>query len=628
MSRSRISHRKEFRLTQFSFANHAELSPELAAARILVVDDNPVNLAVLEELLDEAGYQHIETETSSPQAIKRWLESPFDLLLLDIRMPDLDGYAVMRLLKTHLADDDYLPCIVLTAQTDRETRQAALDAGAVDFIAKPFDFEDTLKRIRNALQTRLLHQKNRHKANELAQTVGAQQAELDSKAEELAYFATHDALTGLLNRRAITEHCRRLAAETPTGLTCALIEITDSDQLLLLDGIESIDGLLRTVASRLQLGINDHFGHCGLWNGQTFLCLLPLTGPAVPALLNTLMTQVFASVAHESFQLAIHGRGGYAEARPTAEAPLNEAEVQQAIRNAGFALASQHKRSNRIAPFDQALADTYLRRSQVERELGRALESDPAQFALNFQPKVDLQHEQPVGCEALLRWRHPELGWISPAEFIPIAEERGFIEELGLIVIEQAVAFIARMHREVGYAVSVAVNVSSYQFELIRARNGSLVDEIAEILHRHAVSPQLLEIEITESALLSGFDWVLKKLQRLRDMGLSIALDDFGTGYSSLAYLQKLPITTLKIDRAFVDNAANMPRQAAMLSAIVSMANELGLTTVAEGVETLADLAILKNLNCAIAQGYYYSRPLPADAFLDWMRHYPAPTTP
>ena len=612
-------------MTDFSFADQAALPPDLAAARILVVDDNAVNLTVLAELLDEAGYQQVVTESSSTQAVKRWLNESFDLLLLDIRMPELDGHGVMRLLKKRLAPDDYLPCIILTAQTDRETRQAALNAGAIDFITKPFDFEDALKRIRNALHTRLLHQKTRHKAADLAQTVGAQQAELQSKAQDIAYLAAHDPLTGLLNRHALTERLHGLLAEGSQGLTCALVEITDADQLLLLDGIESVDLLLRTVAGRLQLALNNHFGLCGVWSGQTFLCVVPLTGQAARPLLDQLMSQVFAPIRHDAFQLSIHGRGGYAEAVAVPGALLNEASVQQAIRSASFALASQHKRSNRLALFDQTLADSYLRRTQVERALFRALESDRSQFTLHFQPKIDLQHEQLVGCEALLRWRHPELGWISPAEFIPIAEEKGSIEELGLIVIDHAAAFIAQMQRETGHAVSVAVNVSTYQFELMRARGGSLVDEIDQILQRYAVAPRLLEIEITESALLSGFDWVLEKLHRLRALGLSIALDDFGTGYSSLSYLQKLPITTLKIDRSFVDNAANLPRQAAMLGSIVRMADELGLTTVAEGVETPADLAILKNLNCTIAQGYYYSRPLPADAFIDWMRQFPVP---
>ncbi len=153
----------------------------------------------------------------------------------------------------------------------------------------------------------------------------------------------------------------------------------------------------------------------------------------------------------------------------------------------------------------------------------------------------------------------------------------------------------------------------------MRAKEHSLVDEIERILARHAVAPQWLEIEITESVLLNSFAWIVEKLHRLRALGVSVALDDFGTGYSSLAYLQHLPITTLKIDRSFVDNAANLPKQAALLGAIVHMAAELGLTTVAEGVETPADIAVLKNLNCRVAQGYYYSRPLTADAFLDWM---------
>jgi EAL domain-containing protein (putative c-di-GMP-specific phosphodiesterase class I) len=166
----------------------------------------------------------------------------------------------------------------------------------------------------------------------------------------------------------------------------------------------------------------------------------------------------------------------------------------------------------------------------------------------------------------------------------------------------------------------VAVNISGVQFELMRAKGRSLVDEIHMLLTKYDVAPQMLELEITESVLMIGFDWVVTKLHRLRDMGISVALDDFGTGYSSFAYLQNLPISTLKIDRTFVDNAANMPRQAALLGSIVRMAQDLGLTTVAEGVETLEDIELLRQFNCPIAQGYYYSRPLMPDDFITLLR--------
>ncbi|OYY56529.1 MAG: hypothetical protein B7Y53_01580 [Halothiobacillus sp. 28-55-5] len=587
----------------------------ISAARILIVDDNAANLTVLAELLDMAGYTRVYTEQSARQAVTRWQTQPFDLLLLDIRMPDMDGHAVMAALRANLACDDYLPCIVLTAQTDRETREAALDAGAIDFIAKPFDFDETLKRIKTALNTRLLHTKTRNQLTEFGQTISAQTEALIAKDHDLAYLAAHDSVTGLLNRRAVTMRMAELAKTHPGGMTCALIEVTDTDQLLLLEGVESVDVFLRRVSTQLKMVIDDHLGLCGVWGGQTFLCILPFMGDAVRPVFERLVASVFTSMARFDFDVSLHGRGGYSPVVLGA-GETHEAAIDAAIRRAGFALASLHKRSNRLVEFNQVMADTALRRNLVERELNLAMQQNPEQFFLQFQPKVDLVFERVVGCEALLRWDHPTLGWISPVEFIPIAEEKGQIEALGLIVLAQALQFIQRMQRECGRAVMVAVNVSGYQFELMRAKGGSLVDEIRDLLEQYQIDPVYLELEITESALMSGFDWVIEKLHRLHGMGISVALDDFGTGYSSFSFLQKLPITTLKIDRSFVDNAANMPRQAALLGGIVRMAQELGLVTVAEGVETFGDIELLKSFNCPIAQGYYYSRPLMPDAFI------------
>jgi len=406
-----------------------------------------------------------------------------------------------------------------------------------------------------------------------------------------------------------------LAKTHPSGMTCALIEVTDTDQLLLLEGVESVDVFLRRVSAQLKMVIDDHLGLCGVWGGQTFLCILPFMGDAVRPVFERLVASVFTSMARFDFDVSLHGRGGYSPV-VFSTGETHEAAIDAAIRRAGFALASLHKRCNRLVEFNQVMADTALRRNLVERELNLAMQQNPEQFFLQFQPKVDLVFERVVGCEALLRWDHPTLGWISPVEFIPIAEEKGQIEALGLIVLAQALQFIQRMQRECGRAVMVAVNVSGYQFELMRAKGGSLVDEIRDLLEQYQIDPVYLELEITESALMSGFDWVIEKLHRLHDMGISVALDDFGTGYSSFSFLQKLPITTLKIDRSFVDNAANMPRQAALLGGIVRMAQELGLVTVAEGVETFGDIELLKSFNCPIAQGYYYSRPLMPDAFI------------
>ena len=600
-----------------SFAN-GERKPDLASARILVVDDNADNLAVLLELLRMEGYTDVTAERDPGRAVALWRAQPFDLLLLDVLMPGMDGYQVMAALKQTLEIDDYLPCIVLTAHTEKETRQAALDAGAIDVITKPFEFGEVMKRIKTAINTRLLHQHKRQQLSDVGRRLDEQARALKEREHDLAYLASHDSVTGLLNRRALTKRLQDLMCEQTAGCTCALLEVTNTDQLLLIEGVESVDFFLRTVSTRLKLAMDDHFGICGVWGGQTFLCVLPFAGEAVSAVFDRVAKAVFAPVADFDFDVTLHGRGGYSSVRPD---EINSSKaIDATVRRAGFALASQHKRGNRIVEFNQIMEDTALRRNLVERELNLAMSQEHAQFFLQFQPKVDLVTETVVGCEALLRWHHPQLGFIPPAEFIPIAEEKGQIEALGLIVVEQALMFVRRMQSELGRPVPVAVNISGVQFELMRAKGLSLVEEIRALLTQFEVDPHYLELEITETVLMFGFDWVVEKLHRLRDMGISVALDDFGTGYSSFAYLQNLPISTLKIDRTFVDNAANIPRQAALLGSIVRMAQDLGLTTVAEGVETLEDIELLRQFNCPIAQGYYYSRPLMPDDFIELLR--------
>ncbi|WP_298292599.1 EAL domain-containing protein [Thiomonas sp.] len=590
-------------MSGFDGTLQAELPAALAQARILIVDDNPANVTVLRELLDEAGYRQVDAETSPLRAIGRWQQQPYDLLLLDMRMPELDGLEVMRRLQQDLADGDYLPCIVLTAQTDSATRDAALDAGALDVILKPFDFDETLKRIRNALQTRLLHRSAQ-------QRVQAQQ-------RDIAYLASHDAVTGLLNRRGLCAQLTAWAAGHHGAMTVLLLEITDADQLLLLAGAESVDVLLRTAAQRLHDAVQALGGLCAVWGGQVLLAVLPLPATAAEPHIGALLSQVLAPVSVGDASVTLHGRGGYAALHgDDAGLPL-EPRLNQAVRAASLALAGGHRKSNRAGAFDQALAARVERRQRIEHALHAALQTAPEQFTLAYQPKVDIARRQLVGCEALLRWQHPQLGWVSPGEFIPIAEESGAVEPLGLLVLDQALGFAARLQRA-GRAVPVAVNVSAVQFELMRARGSSLVEQTQLLLQQHGVAPALLELEITESALLTGVDWLLAKLQRLRDLGVSLALDDFGTGYSSLSYLQQLPIATLKIDRAFVDGAADRPRQAALLGNILRLAADLGLAAVAEGVEQAADLDLLQSLGCPVAQGYAYSRPLAADAFVAW----------
>jgi EAL domain-containing protein (putative c-di-GMP-specific phosphodiesterase class I) len=244
-------------------------------------------------------------------------------------------------------------------------------------------------------------------------------------------------------------------------------------------------------------------------------------------------------------------------------------------------------------------------RAQLGSELRRALERD--EFRLFYQPKYDLASGHASGCEALLRWQHPERGLVSPAEFIPVLEETGLIVQVGEWVLQRACEDIRAWHAQGLPRVSVAVNLSARQF-----RQSDLHARILRIVRAARVEPSLLELEITESQLMQDPDHAIAMLRSLSEAGIRIAIDDFGTGYSSLAYLTRFPVAALKIDRSFVAGVLSNEPDAAIVRTIVDMAKTLGFTVVAEGVEQQAQAAFLRGLGCDQAQGFLYARPMPA----------------
>ena len=255
---------------------------------------------------------------------------------------------------------------------------------------------------------------------------------------------------------------------------------------------------------------------------------------------------------------------------------------------------------------------------QVRRSNSYALRGalKRGEVELHYQPKFSWSQNAVVGAEALMRWTHPELGAVSPQRFIPLAEETGLIAELGLWAIEQALQDVAKWSAQAGRPLTVAVNVSARQFELMRARGDSFAGQVRMLLERAAVDTGVLELEITESAIMSDLGYMLEELNRLRALGVQLAIDDFGTGYSSLAYLRALPVNTLKIDRSFVhDMAVNRDIQS-MARIVVAMGKALNLEVVAEGVEKGEDADALRDLGCDLAQGWLYGRPVPANQLL------------
>ncbi|QSX38117.1 putative bifunctional diguanylate cyclase/phosphodiesterase [Shewanella sedimentimangrovi] len=285
--------------------------------------------------------------------------------------------------------------------------------------------------------------------------------------------------------------------------------------------------------------------------------------------------------------------------------PEDGHSAEDLIRHADIAMYSaKASGSNQWAFFKQQMTERAAVRLRTEASLHDALKND--EFLLHFQPKLDLATGALVGCEALIRWQK-DGRLISPMSFIPVAEETGIIVPIGRWVIEQSCKVLKHWQKQYNFAVPIAVNVASQQFS-----DASLVPDIKQLALRHQISPELLEIEITETSLMNDIELAIMKLDQLKSAGFGIAVDDFGTGYSSLSYLRHLPITTMKIDRCFV---SDLPEDSAIASTILMLGKQLDLKIVAEGIENEQQLEWLRNHQCGIGQGFYFSQPLPLEEF-------------
>jgi EAL domain-containing protein (putative c-di-GMP-specific phosphodiesterase class I) len=281
--------------------------------------------------------------------------------------------------------------------------------------------------------------------------------------------------------------------------------------------------------------------------------------------------------------------------------------AEELLRDADVAMyEAKDGDANRVSIFTPAMRDSIVRRHDLKADLERAIEQ--RELVVQYQPIVDLTTGQTVSVEALVRWNHPRRGRIPPLEFIPLAEHTGLIVPLGRYVLEEACARVSERHAD----LQVQVNLSALELE-----HPDLLETITGVIQRTGIAPGRLVLEVTETLLVKDAVRGAEKLQQLRDIGVQLALDDFGTGYSSLSYLRNLPLDTLKIAREFVEGLAFSEHDAAFVRLIVGLAKSVGLKVVAEGIETRAQLDMLREIGCDLGQGYYFAAPMDVDA--DWL---------
>ncbi|MBI3803246.1 MAG: EAL domain-containing protein [Nitrospirae bacterium] len=432
--------------------------------------------------------------------------------------------------------------------------------------------------------------------------------------ERLQYLASHDSLTGLPNRTLFMDHLRLALMTSKRRQRLSAVLFLDLDRFKLINdtlGHGIGDLLLKAVAERLSTCLrrsdtvarlsnpNDTVARLG---GDEFTLLLSDIAQAqdvpyvVQRILNLFMTPFFIE-GHELFVTPSIGISLY---------PNDGDSAEKLLRNADTALyrAKEQGRNNYQFYLPEMNAKV-SERLAMENNLRKALERD--ELLLHYQPQVDLNSGAIVGVEALVRWQQAESGLISPAKFIPLAEETGLILPIGEWVLRTACAQNKAWQQAGLPPMRVAVNLSGQQFQ---QRN--LIETVRRILIETGLGAEYLELELTESILMQKLEIITSVLLELNTMGIQISVDDFGTGYSSLSYLKRFPISKLKVDRSFVSDITTDPDDAAITTAIINMAHSLKLKVVAEGVETADQLAFLKSLKCDGMQGYFFSRPLPA----------------
>jgi diguanylate cyclase (GGDEF)-like protein/PAS domain S-box-containing protein len=428
-------------------------------------------------------------------------------------------------------------------------------------------------------------------------------------AAQMAYLAEHDFLTGLPNRLLLSDRISQaIALAGRHGKKVAVL-------FLDLDGFKHInDSLGHPIGDKLLQSVAKRLVECGRASdtvsrqgGDEFIVLLSEMEHSEDAAIAARRLLHAVAKAHSIDEHELHVTTSIG----VSVYPDDGLNAETLIKNADTAMyrAKENGRQG-YEFFKPDMNVRALLRQSIEESLRRALERQ--EFALHYQPKVDLQTGRITGAEALIRWKHPVRGAISPAQFIPVAEDCGLMRPIGLWVLRQACAQ-ARAWADAGLSVAtVAVNVSAIEF-----RNAKFLEGLLAVLQETGLDPRSLELELTESVLMKHPASAASILKTLREIGVQVAIDDFGTGYSSLSYLSKFPIDTLKIDQSFVRQITTAPDQTAIVTAVIDMGRSLRLRVVAEGVETQAELAFLRLHGCDEAQGYYFSRPVQPEQFAD-----------
>lgn len=563
---------------EVSIETYRSVKPVEGSALVLVVDDDRSTRSALRYTLLRDGFRVVEAE-NGVQALRLLKRIQPDVILMDAVMPVMDGFTACARLQ-ELPNSQNIPVLMITGLEDNLSVERAFTAGASDYIPKPIHFAVLSQRVKRIVE--------------------ANRAE--RRVRDLAF---NDSLTGLPNRAMFFDQLKRCieqARQTGDGVAVLFLDLDRFKYVNDTLGHDVGDQLLIAVAQRIRRSVRMVDCVARLGGDEFTVVLADMTSPNAAT---TVAQNICRAVAapflidgHDIFVSASIGISVY---------PHDGIDVGTLLQHADTAMYRAKKTSSGFKFFEPSMEHLISEKMRLESDLREALNRQ--ELEVFYQPQVRSDTGQIVGMEALVRWHHPTRGMVAPKEFIPLAEETDLINVLGGWVMRTACAQLQSWIKSGMPAMRVAVNFS------VRQLQTDFATTVERVLAETGLPPHLLELEITEGTLMENAEDNLQALHRLRNLGVRLTIDDFGTGYSSLAYLKRFPVDIIKVDQSFVKDVPHDLDDSAIVKSIIALAHSLRLEVVAEGVESESQFQFLRGLSCDMMQGYYFSKPVPAEQF-------------
>ena len=554
--------------------SHLKFHSSNGKRRILIVDDELINREILGAVLEEQ-YETLFAENGEEALIKvREHRETLSLVLLDLLLPDMHGLEILQRIKSdpQLAG---IPVIVMTA--DKEAEVESLTYGAIDFIPKPYPVPKVI--LARVLRTIEL-----------------------SEDRDIIHWTERDQLTGLYNREYFYRYAEQFDMyHKDMAMDAIVVDINRFHMINERYGKMYGDEILRRIGEKVRAIVVDSGGIVCRREADTFLVYCPHRSDYSEILDNASMDLSLTTGSESRVRLRM---GVYSDVDKSIdiERRFDRAKMAADTVRSTFTKA--------IAIYDDTLHESEIFEEQLLEDFVRAIEEK--QFTVLYQPKFNIRPDEPLlaSAEALVRWKHPELGMISPGLFIPLFEKNGLIERLDSYVWNEAAVQIRRWKEKLGITIPVSVNVSR-----IDMYDPELVSNLQKLVRENGLTASQILLEITESAYTQDSEQIISTVNRLRSVGFKVEMDDFGSGYSSLNMISTLPIDALKLDMQFIRNAFKERKDTRMLEIVIEIADSLSVPTIAEGVETAEQLFTLRAMGCDIVQGYYFSRPVTPEEF-------------